>query len=64
MIQGLLYFSSTAVNVEKEGVLVFEEDYLFSSPSSAGSQVLGRNTNGWDKWKSKDGKTLDEVERK
>lgn len=49
---------------EKNGVLEFDEDYLFSSPSSAGSQVLGRNTNGWDKWKTKDGKTLDEVERK
>lgn len=54
----------SGILVEKEGVLVFEEDYLFSSPSSAGSQVLGRNTNGWDKWKTKDGKTLDEAERK
>ena len=27
-------------------------------------QVSGRNTNGWDKWKTKDGKSLDEVERK
>ena len=49
---------------EKDGILIFEEDYLFSSPSSAGGQVLGRNTNGWDKWKTKDGKSLDEIERK
>ena len=48
---------------ERDGILIFEEDYLFSSPSSAGSQVLGRNTNGWGKWKTKDGKSLDEIER-
>ena len=54
----------------KDGILVntgknlfFSKNYVFSSPSTAGGVVLGRSTNGWTKWKSKDGKTLDEIKR-
>jgi len=54
----------------KDGILInngkhlfFNKNYVFSSPSTAGGVVLGRSTNGWTKWKSKDGKTLDEVKR-
>ncbi|MBO4999963.1 MAG: GIY-YIG nuclease family protein [Bacteroidaceae bacterium] len=36
----------------------------FTSPSSAAMFVLGGSTNGWTEWKSKDGKTLDELFRK
>lgn len=54
----------SGILIENDGILIFEEDYLFSSPSSAGSQVLGRNTNGWDQWKTKEGKTLNESIRK
>ena len=43
--------------------LSFNKNYVFSSPSTAGGVVLGRSTNGWTKWKSKDGKTLDEIKR-
>ena len=39
----------------------FNEDYIFSSCSTAGAIILGRNTNGWSKWKNKEGKSLDEV---
>ncbi len=42
----------------------FMEDYIFSSPSTAGSFILGRATNGWTKWKNTEGKTLDDVKRK
>lgn len=52
-----------------EGVLVqsgevyeFPEDYIFSSPSTASSMVLGRNSNGLTEWKLKDGKTLKDFE--
>ncbi len=48
---------------EEDGVLVFQENYQFNSPSSAGSQILGRPSNGWKDWKTKDGKTLDEKVR-
>jgi len=41
----------------------FVEDYIFNSPSTAGGVVLGRSTNGWEKWKDKNGKTLDELKR-
>lgn len=47
-----------------EDVLVFEEDYIFKSPSAAAAVVLARSANGWTSWKDKDGKTLDELKRK
>lgn len=49
---------------EVGGVLEFMEDQIFSSPSAAAAVVLGRSSNGWMEWKTKDGKTLDEVKRK
>jgi len=45
---------------QENEVLIFNEDYSFNSPSSASSQVLGRNSNGWKEWKNSEGKTLDE----
>lgn len=44
--------------------IVFQEDYLFKSPSSAGMCIAWRSINWWLSWKNKDWKTLDEVERK
>ena len=44
--------------------VVFTQDYVFSSPSGASDVVVGASTNGWTYWKTKDGKTLDEIERK
>jgi predicted GIY-YIG superfamily endonuclease len=41
-----------------------QEDYLFSSPSTAAQIVLGSPVNGWRSWKLQNGKTLDEVYRK
>ncbi|MEL6866316.1 MAG: GIY-YIG nuclease family protein [Bacteroidota bacterium] len=52
------------VLVQKEDHLLFMEDYIFNSPSTAGAVVLGRNTNGWTAWKNKGGKTLDELKRR
>lgn len=44
-------------------VYVFTEDYIFSSPSTAGGVISGRPTNGWTTWKNTNGKTLDEIKR-
>lgn len=49
--------------VEKADKLVFQEDYIFSSPSAASDMVKGNSSNGWIEWKSKAGKTLDELKR-
>jgi len=49
---------------EENKVYVLQQDYIFNSPSAAAATILGRNTNGWTKWKDKDGKTLDELKRK
>jgi hypothetical protein len=39
-----------------------KDDYIFSSPSSASSIILGRNSNGMTEWKLKDGRTLRDYE--
>lgn len=48
---------------EQGDTVVFQKDYLFNSPSMAAMAILGRTANGWVEWKSKDGKTLDELKR-
>lgn len=51
--------------LKQEGnVLIFTEDYTFSSPSISASVVLARRANGWIEWKDKNGKTMDELIRK
>jgi hypothetical protein len=42
---------------------VLQRDVLFKSPSGASDTVTGASTNGWTMWKTKDGKTLDELKR-
>lgn len=54
---------SGVVKVEGDR-FVFQKDHLFGSPSMAALAVLGRNSNGWVAWKTKDGRTLDEVHRR
>lgn len=43
---------------------VFIKDYVFNSPSAASNIILGNSTNGWQRWKNKDGKTLEDVYKK
>lgn len=49
---------------EEGGKLTLEYDKTFSSPSTAAIFCMGRNTNGWEHWKDKEGQTLDTVYRK
>lgn len=49
---------------DKDGKLILVTDRTFSSPSTAAIFCLGRNTNGWEIWKDKNGQTLDAVYRK
>jgi hypothetical protein len=42
---------------------IFQRDVLFKSPSGATDTIAGASTNGWMLWKTKDGKTLDELKR-
>lgn len=58
-------------NLIDEGAIIslgdsceFIDDYIFSSPSTAASVVLGRNANGLTEWKLSDGSTLKEYESK
>lgn len=50
------------VLVEKGEYFEFSDDYIFSSPSTAASIVMGRNANGLTEWKNIEGKTLKEFE--
>lgn len=42
--------------------LVFQQNYSFSSPSTAAAIVLGRNANGRTEWKDANGRTLKELQ--
>ena len=44
----------------KEGTSL-SEDVIFNTPSGAADFLTGRSNNGWTVWKTKDGKTLDEL---
>ena len=46
---------------EVNGVLVFAKDYAFNSPSTAADIVSLGSNSGWKVWKTKEGKTLEEV---
>jgi hypothetical protein len=50
------------VFIEQDDFLEFKDDYLFSSPSTAATIVMGRNANGLAEWKLKDGTTLKDAE--
>lgn len=44
--------------------LVHTDNYTLGSPSSAAAITVGNDMNGWETWKTEDGKTLDEAIRK
>lgn len=48
---------------EKEDYFVLTKDIKFPSPSAASSFCLGNSSNGWDDWKDKNGKTMNEILR-
>ena len=48
--------------IEKNGFLAFTKDIEFSSPSAAAAVVHGGSANGLISWKTKDGKTLKQLD--
>lgn len=53
--------------LEVDGVIknnVFEDDYIFPSPSLAAAMVKRNSANGWVEWKSEDGEPLDFIRKK
>lgn len=55
-------FLARSILKEKQGHLVFTQDYTFSSPSLAAAFVLGRSSNGRTEWHDATGKTLKELQ--
>jgi hypothetical protein len=53
---------SKGVVSEERGRLRFNQDHVFTSPSTAAGVVLGRNSNGRETWKTEDGRTLKQVQ--
>ena len=47
----------------ENNVYVFQQDYIFNSPSAAAATILARSANGWTSWKDINGITLDELKR-
>ena len=66
MQASLVRFRNRLINenilINKDNYYEFGEDYTFSSPSTAGTIIMGRTTNGLIEWKQKDGKTLKDFE--
>jgi len=48
--------------IEKDGFLVFTKDAEFSSPSAAAVVIHGGSANGLTAWKTKDGKSLKQLD--
>jgi hypothetical protein len=46
---------------ENGGYFLVKKDLFFKSPSGAAEFVRGRSSNGWEKWKDAQGKTLSEI---
>lgn len=55
---------SNGVFVTDGALLRLQQDYVFSSPSSAASVLLGRSANGRTEWKTAKGRTLKEVQER
>ena len=53
---------STGVVAEQAGRFTFTQDHVFTSPSTASGVILGRASNGRDEWKTKDGRSLKQVQ--
>lgn len=43
--------------------VVFPRDHNFRTPSGAALAIIGRSANGWEVWKTEDGRTLHDIER-
>lgn len=56
--------SNGYIEKKDENLYIFIKDYVFNSPSAASDIILGNSTSGWKKWKTKDGKTLEEIYKK
>ena len=50
--------------IEKDGYLVFTKDAEFSSPSAAAVVIHGGSANGLTAWKTKDGKSLKQLDER
>ena len=55
-------FIEQGVIIENGQHLVFTQDQVFSSPSTAAGVILGRTANGRIEWKNGEGITLKEIQ--
>jgi predicted GIY-YIG superfamily endonuclease len=51
-----------ALSPDGDGMLTLTQDYVFNSPSSAASVLIGSSVNGRTAWRLPDGRTLKEVQ--
>lgn len=66
MTQNFISFRQKLIDehvlVYEKDFYIFSDDYIFSSPSTAATIVMGRNANGLTEWKNTNGKTLKDYE--
>jgi len=56
------HFLNEGLFKEEGSSYILTQDYVFSSPSLAAAQLLARNANGRIEWKTKEAKTLKDVQ--
>jgi uncharacterized protein with ParB-like and HNH nuclease domain len=61
--RGDLKYKGIIAQTQSDGI-VFLQDHIFNSPSTAASVIRGGAANGWEYWKNQEDKTLDECHRK
>lgn len=54
----------TQILIDNNDKLIFAEDAIFNSPSAAANMVLGRNSNGFSEWITKNGLSYKEIQEK
>jgi len=55
-------FIADGILAERDGLLVFTRNAEFSSPSAAAAVIHGGSANGLIVWKTREGKTLKELD--
>lgn len=64
--QSIINFRQKLIDEQKiiniNNKLIFTEDYLFGSPSTAAAIVMGRSANGLTEWRLSDGRILKSIE--
>jgi hypothetical protein len=53
--------SNHYIEKQNNNLYTFVKDFVFKSPSAASDFILGNSTSGWEKWRTRENKTLKQI---